>query len=161
MMKWHHKNMFIPVIGGLVMVSSSLSAQSISWVPAATAVPLSPGALALLAVMFMGGGSYLLFKSQNRAARSMLSLLLLAGMFGFVREAQANGGPIRITIDTARGEADLACGLGYGYRNSIHNDESNIAVKITINPDGCIIDETSCDILQPGEGCMVTLSLPG
>jgi hypothetical protein len=143
---------------GVILSMSSLSAQSISWAPASTSVPLSPASLALLAVMFLSAGSYLLYKSQNKAFRSMLSVLLVAGMFGFVKEVQAIDVRETITLTGTTGHADLT-----GVNHDIQN-HTGIALKITLDADGCDVTHNDCDVLQAGDTCHIsidTCSCPG
>jgi hypothetical protein len=103
--------------------------------------------------MFLTAGSYLLYRSQNKAFRSMLSVLLVAGMFGFVKEAQAVATPT-FTISTSSGHQHLG-----SLYNTIRNDENNIAVKINIVADpNCGIRFINCDELLPGDECHVNFS---
>jgi len=151
---YRKKSLFIPlIISGLVVTTGSLSAQSFAWVPASTSVPMSPSSLIILAILFMGAGLYLLMKSQNAAARSLFSILLLAGMFGFVNEVKAANCETDININTHQGNQDL-----YSYTDhNIHNNVNNIAIKITIDPDGCEMESNCNSILQPGDGCLISL----
>jgi hypothetical protein len=149
------KSLFIPLVSGLMIATDSLvAAASISWVPASTAVPMSLSSLIILGTLFMAGGSFLLFKSQTHVARSVLSVILLAGMFGFVKELKAEERQ-QITIYTDEGSAGLTL------NSHIHNDEHNIPIKITIDPDRLQIMYTDCynnnSILQPGEDCDISL----
>jgi hypothetical protein len=158
-MRKERRTLLVPVISGLVLSMSSLSAApvgSITWAPVSTSVPLSPASLALLAVMFLTAGSYLLYKSQNKAFRSMLSVLLLAGMFGFVKEAQAM--VPSVTISSHNGNTRL-----YSGNSSIHNVASNIPVNIIVaidNPDYGI-HSNGCHVLQPGETCAINVEYIG
>jgi hypothetical protein len=154
------KSLFIPLVSGLMIATDSLvAAASISWVPASTAVPMSLSSLIILGTLFMAGGSFLLFKSQTHVARSVLSVILLAGMFGFVKELKAEERQ-QITIYTDEGSAE-----GLALNSNIHNDEHNIPIKITIDPDGLQIMYTNCyennSILQPGESCDISLDWQG
>jgi hypothetical protein len=153
-MRKERRNFLVPVIPGMVLSMSSLSAQGmLHWTPVNTTVPLSPASLALLAVMFLTAGSYLLYRSQNKAFRSILSVLLMAGMFGVVKEAQAIADP-PIIISTPSGSLQLN-----SLYNTIKNDEDNIAVKLNIVPDpNCGISFINCDELLPGEECQINFT---
>jgi hypothetical protein len=99
----------------------------------------------------MAGGSFLLFKSQTHQARTVVSVILLAGMFGFVKELKADMST-NISIDTHNGSELL------GIDNNIYNNTQNIPVKITVDPDWCELDFNNCDILQPGDSCQIGLN---
>jgi len=151
---FNHKGFFLT--GGVLLSATNLSAQTFSWVPAATSVPMSPSSLIILAILFMGAGLYLLMKSQNAATRSLFSILLLAGMFGFVTEAKAVINYYEITTPNG---TDIQFSNQDG-NNEIRNAAANVPVKITVDADGCAVNSDTCNnvVLQPGEACNVSLS---
>jgi len=146
------KTLFIPAMIGLLSTTGTLSAQSYSWAPAATSVPMSMTSLIILGLMFMAGGSFLLMKSKHPMMRSIFSLMLVAGTFGFVQEAKASMGPSYV-ITTPTGTHHLSTQA----RNHVFNDEGNIAIKITVDPEGCPVESNNCDILRPGESCIIEI----
>jgi len=155
----HKKSLFIPLVSGLIVTTTGLiAAPTISWVPASTSVPMSLSSLIILAILFMGAGLYLLMKSQNAVARSLFSILLLAGMFGFVKEVKADMATC-ITLSSPSGSEILGIG------NHIVNDAQNVPVKIMIDPDELQLVFTDCynnnGVLQPGDSCDISLNWSG
>ncbi len=136
--------------------AAELSAQSASWTPV-NAVPMSPLMLGGLAALFLGTGVYLLSRSRKGTQRMLTGLLLAAGMIGFVQQAKALSTPPDVVITTPSGTADLPPEA----TSTIQNSDGNVAVKLTIDPDGCASVSTDCNVLQPGETCSVTVAMCG
>jgi len=157
MSKHLKKSKLTGIIGGLLLASSELSAQIVTWGPnsGATAVPMSSTSLAIMAALFMIGGIWILSKTQKKAQGFLVMALLITGAYNLNTIVQADDGGI--IIDSAEGEANLHPGS-----NRIQNNYQE-DVKINIAPHGCTITESDrpCGantVLTTDEWCNVNLT---
>ena len=155
--QYQNKGNLIGVVGALLLVSSELTAQTISWGPNATAVPISSTSIAIMAVLFMIGGIWVLSKTQKKTQSFLVMALLMTGLYNFATVSQADDSP-DISITSESGTKNLNHGT-----TSIRNDTEDITVKITtIVEHECTYNPSasSCNVgteLAPGQSCMVRL----
>ena len=146
------RKMGIRGIGMLILLASSnLSAASISWQPY-TAVPMGTTSLAILALLFMLGGSWILFRSRKYRQSFAVLAAALVGAYSFPAVAV-----LPVSIDTPEGTQSLSCDL-----NIVTNNSGQTVTITQIDTSGCPNNGGDCEINQPfadGDTCTILLRI--
>ena len=138
------------MVGSVLVASSEVFAQTISWQPY-SAVPMDTASLVILALLFMVGGTWILFKSRKHAVSFLGLAAILVSVYNISAIAKAL--PFQITTPSGNNEPLGSC------NRVIENAYSQSVVITFINTSDCPPVNNTCIIgaeFKPGDTCSIS-----